>query len=187
VTALTWIRARAHRYLGPSAPVQMRVTEFDSPRETYLAIAELCRRSETTSPSASRDLSTYELRVFSQNGEDGVLDEILRRVGTRTRTFVEFGAGSGAEALCVYLADVAGWNGLFIEANPPEFAVLSAKYAMSTRVAAHPAMITPDNVEQTFARFDVPEEFDVLSIDIDSHEYWVWRAITRYRPRVVIS
>jgi hypothetical protein len=133
-----------------------------------------------------RDLASYELKVFSQNGEDGVLDEILRRVGVQSRTFVEFGAGSGAEGSCVYLADVRGWSGWFIEADDRAFDTLAAKYAMSTAVVAQHGLVTPDNVESRFDQLGVPEAFDVLSIDIDSRDYWVWRAIRRYRPRVVV-
>jgi hypothetical protein len=155
-------------------------------RSTYLAISELRRRSEQATAPASRDLTAYELSVFSQNGEDGVLDEILRRLGTTEGVFVEFGAGTGTEGVCVYLADVAGWEGRFIEADPGQFQVLAAKYAMSTRVIAHRAAVTPANVESLFAQLRVPESLEVLSIDIDSHEYWIWQALNRYRPRVMV-
>ncbi len=63
-------------------------------------------------------LSRFELRVLSQNGEDGVLAEIFRRVGAPARYFVEFGIESGRQGNCVYLADLAEWTGLFIEAPP---------------------------------------------------------------------
>ncbi|HEY3727650.1 MAG TPA: hypothetical protein VGL51_10780 [Solirubrobacteraceae bacterium] len=158
----------------------------------YLAIAELRRRGDDAAQPGSRDLThsldltPYELKVFSQNGEDGVLDEILRRVGLERRLFVEFGAGTGAEGVCVYLADVAGWKGRLIEADPTQFELLAPKYSMSSRVTAACAAITPENVESVFERLDVPETFDVLSIDIDGHDYWVWRAIEHYRPRVVV-
>lgn len=152
----------------------------------YLAIAELRRRAERAAPPTLRDLTPYELSVFSQNGEDGVLDEILRRLGVATGTFVEFGSGTGAEGTCVYLADVGGWEGWFIEADPAQFQVLAAKYAMSTRVITHRAAVTPTNVESLFAELRVPDSIEVLSIDIDSHEYWVWQALNRYRPRVIV-
>jgi hypothetical protein len=155
-------------------------------RQIYLAIAELRRRSAEAAPPVSKDLTPYELKVFSQNGEDGVLDEILRRIGPETRVFVEFGAGTGTEGICAYLADVAGWAGRSIEADPGQFEVLAAKYSMSTRVTTAHVAITPDNVESVFDRLGVPESFDVLAIDIDGRDYWVWRAIERHRPRVVV-
>lgn len=134
---------------------------------------------------ATDDLSRYEAQVFSQNGEDGVLIELLNRVGAVEHFFVEFGVQTGHEGNCVLLADVYGWRGLFLEADPDQFDVLQRKYA-TTAVTTARAMVRPANVEQLFAASNVPAEFDVLSVDIDGNDFWVWQAIRRYRPRVVI-
>jgi hypothetical protein len=156
-------------------------------REIFLAIAEMRRRSERTEQSpAALDLTPYELRVFSQNGEDGVLDEILRRIGPKTRTFVEFGTEAGIEANCVYLADVAGWRGHFLEADGESYRSLAAKYAMNSRVTTTQAFVTEANVEAIFADLAVPEDLDILSIDVDGHDYWIWKAVAECRPRVVV-
>ena len=81
----------------------------------FIALAELVRRHDGTSiPPPGPDLTRYELRVYSQNGEDGVLAEILRRIGAGRREFVDFGAQRGLEGNCVALADVLGWHGLFM-------------------------------------------------------------------------
>src|SRR4051794_4517235 len=47
-------------------------------------------------------------------------------------------------------------------------------------------MVTPANVEALFAAHDVPVESDVLSIDVDGTDYWIWEAVTSYRPRIVV-
>ena len=90
--------------------------------------------------------------MFSQNGEDGVLAEILARVGPARRFFVEFGVESGREGNCVYLADVAGWQGLFMEAatmiSSPSW---SASTAAEDRVRTDLATVTPENVQELFA------------------------------------
>ena len=141
--------------------------------------------------SAYRDdlgggLTTYERRVFSQNGEDGVVAEILRRIGTRTRWFVEFGAGTGNEGCCVALADIFGWSGLFIEADDGMFPKLETKYRPNDRVVTTHAAVTTGNVESLFAAAGVPADLDVLSIDIDGNDYWIWQAIVSYRPALVV-
>jgi len=150
-------------------------------RERYLSLALLQRRGYDT-----RDLSMYELSVFSQNGEDGVLLELLHRVGTGPRYFVEFGAGEGLECCCAVLADVLGWEGLFAEADDARFGFLSGKYGNNERVTTIRDLITAENVEEVFDAAGVPADFDVLSIDVDGADYWTWRAIERYRPRIVI-
>src|SRR5437763_12908128 len=80
------------------------------------------------------DLRGYEQRVSSQNGEDGIIREILRRVGTGPRCFVEYGAESGHEGNCARLARAEGWAGLFLEADPEHFAKLAAHYRDFPRV-----------------------------------------------------
>ena len=87
---------------------------------TYLALDELVRRhtdGSVPAPSPQEPLTRYEHRVFSQNGEDGVLSELLRRIGVVSHWFVEFGIERGVEGNCVFLADVIGWSGLFLEAQ----------------------------------------------------------------------
>ncbi len=154
---------------------------------THLALPALHQHAARyASALGAVDLTPYEHRVFSQNGEDGVLAEILRRTGTRSRSFVEFGIGTGHQGNCLLLADVYGWTGLFLEPDEAAFPVLAAKYGPNPRVTVAQAAVTPDNVEALFAAHGVDDDLDVLSIDIDGMDYWVWKAITGYRPRVVV-
>ena len=134
----------------------------------------------------ARDLRAYELKVYSQNGEDGILKEILRRIGVRHRFFVEFGVETGAECNCARLARDEGWAGVFLEASPELFAGLQANYRPFGAVRCQQAAVTSRNIEDLLAAHQVPTDFDVLSIDIDGNDYWVWKAITRWQPRVVI-
>ncbi|MBV9336415.1 MAG: hypothetical protein JO243_11025 [Solirubrobacterales bacterium] len=79
-------------------------------------MAELVRRCHAPpDTTAGRPLTSSALRCFSQHGEDGVIAEILARLGIAEGFFVEFGMESGREGNCVFLADVLGWRGLFID------------------------------------------------------------------------
>jgi hypothetical protein len=164
----------------------MRVEE--SPREAYLALTELLRRHEGGAVPAAPggSLTAYELRVFSQNGEDGVIAELIARCGAPGRWFVEFGAGDGHENNCAALADLLGWSGLFIEADEGLHAALDAKYRAVEGVRTVRAAVGPENIERLLEEAGVPEEPDVLSIDVDGADLWIWRAIERYRPRIVV-
>jgi hypothetical protein len=93
---------------------------------------------------------------------------------------------SGREGNCVYLADVAGWRGLFMEADDDLYRSLDRKYAAQPAVRTIMAQVAPENVEDLFRRAGVPAEPDVLSIDVDGQDYWIWRAISSFRPRVVV-
>jgi hypothetical protein len=151
-------------------------------RETLLAVSEYARRLGGDVP-ALIDLAPFELKVFSQNGEDGVIAEIVRRSGAPGHYFVEIGGGYGVENNCAALADLAGWSGLFIEAGDAEFAALARKYRPQPRVRVAQALVTPANIEDLLA--DAPAEPDVLTIDVDGSDYWIWEALER-RPRVVV-
>ena len=164
---------------------------LETDRTLYLALAVMGQRYQAVSDAPRKDagaelLTPFELRVFSQNGEDGVLAEILARVGTAGRFFVEFGVESGREGNCVSLADVFGWAGLFIECDDGPYSQLQRKYRANDAVHTLKATVTPDNVEELFALGGVPLEPDVLSIDVDGNDYWIWEAISQHRPRVMV-
>ena len=157
------------------------------PTEVGRRLDSLDRLVGRADPSlfAISDLARYELRGFSQNGEDGVLLEILNRIGVTSRFFVEFGIQNGTEGNCVLLADVLGWSGVFIEADDANFAELAAKYA-GFPVRTVQDLVTADRVDEIFRAAGVPPVPDVVSIDIDGNDLYVWDALTVARPRVVV-
>ena len=168
-----------------SGAVQRALKHADRSRGVYPVLGELAGRYRAAG-AAPPDLTAFELRVFSQNGEDGVLAEILRRVGVAGGGFVEFGAHDGTEGNTVFLAEVMGWPGVYLEAEPAAFAALARRWRASPRVRTVQAAVEPDTVEALLARAGVPEEPDVVSIDVDGNDYWIWRALARYRPRVLV-
>ncbi len=150
-------------------------------RLVYDGVAELDRRHGYRAES----LSATELRVFSQNGEDGVLAEIFDRIGPGDRFFVEFGAEDGLEGNTRFLREVLGWRGAYIEADPDQHQRLTDRVDPLTCTVVC-SMVTPQNIESLLEQAGVPAAFDLLSIDIDGQDYYVWRAIERFRPRVVV-
>ena len=108
----------------------------------------LRRRIQQMGAERSRSsLTDSELGVLSQNGEDGVIQELLRRVGVRSEYFVEFGTGSGEQGNCVLLADHYGWNGLFIESAAEDYSRLERKYRSNPRITTLRALVTPTTIE----------------------------------------
>jgi len=153
---------------------------------TYAAIAEAHRRAPLPDDLTTVPLTRWESRVFSQNGEDGVLAELLRRVGTGPRSFVEFGISDGREGTCVALAALHGFSGLFMESDTGLFGRLTARARAWPGVRCRHAVVTPANVAELFADAGVPRDLDVLSIDVDGRDYWIWRALEDWEPRVVV-
>lgn len=160
----------------------------ETPRASLLALSEVMRRQGGDRPAISdqQPLTGFELRVTSQNGEDGVLIELLRRAGDGGRWFAEIGAGAGDQSNCVVLADVLGWSGLLLDGDPARAARLRAKYAGIPAIRTRCALAEPANVDELLAESKLPRELDVLSIDVDGADYWIWRAMRAFTPRILI-
>lgn len=134
----------------------------------------------------SGDLRAYERSVFSQNGEDGIIKEIFRRIGTRHRFFVEFGVETGVECNSARLVREENWSGVFLEPVPELCTQLQQNYSAWPGVRCQQTAVTSRNIEDLLAAHQVPVDFDLLSIDIDGNDYWVWKAIERWQPRLVV-
>lgn len=122
------------------------------------------------------NLSDFEHKYYSQNGEDGVIEKIFQEIGTSTKYFVEIGVESGSECNTRYLRELKGWSGL----------MLDARYK-NEQINLQHERITAENINQVFQKYYVPNEFDLLSIDIDCNDFYVLRALDqKYKPRVII-
>jgi hypothetical protein len=135
-------------------------------------------------------LLTYQQNVYSQNGEDGILEELCLRLGLVSGWFCEFGAADGIWASnCRRLADL-GWHGVFIEGNQTLFEELVAsieKYSPKVIAVRKYVQITgDDSLDAILAHTHIPDTFEVLSVDVDSFDWQIWRSLTRYRPMIVI-
>lgn len=129
-------------------------------------------------------LQVYGRKIHSQNDEDGVLEHIFYVLGPSRGYFVEIGVGPprdgrdikegiGLECNCRLLSE-NGWSGLLLDAGD---------YPASLGVTR--AFVTAENINQLLDENGVPDEIDLLSIDIDGNDYWVWKALRR-KPRVVV-
>ena len=147
--------------------------------------ARLRNRAMRTLLRRFAGINEFEHRVSSQNGEDGIIAEIFRRIGTTNRFFVEFGTQDGSVCNTAVLAN-AGWRGVMLEGAADRYAGLAERYHGVPGVHTVFAFLTAENIVDTFERAGVPVEFDLLSIDVDGNDYWLWKALRPYRPRVVV-
>jgi glycosyltransferase involved in cell wall biosynthesis len=132
-------------------------------------------------------VTAFERKLSSQNGEDGIINELFRRIGVTDSFFVEFGVQDGLECNTRYLAMKYDWSGILMECDPAQFARLQETYRATPRVKTIQAFVTRENACELFSQAGIPQEFDLLSIDIDGNDYWVWEALAaHYRPRVVV-
>jgi hypothetical protein len=138
----------------------------------------------------SRWLSQHASNVTSQCGEDGLIAKALSLLPQRTSWCVECGAWDGKLFSNTYdLITSRNYRGVLIEADPSRFSDLERRHGASGRNVLLNAFVgfsSSDSLDMLLARCEIPKQFDLLSIDIDGNDYYVWEAVQEYRPQLVI-
>lgn len=135
-------------------------------------------------------LNQVEFKVFSQWGEDGIIDWLIERaeIPPHLHTFVEFGVESYAEANTRFLLQNRKWRGLVMDGSPAQIDLLRKDTTLfwANDLTAQSAFITRENINELLVSAGFAGEIGLLSIDIDGNDYWVWEAITAVRPVICI-
>jgi hypothetical protein len=137
--------------------------------------------------AGEKRLEPFGFKVYSQGDEDGIIAEIFRRVGVTNRRFVEFGCGDGRENNTAFLL-MQGWSGLWMDVLEKNEQVLRRQWPnelASGQLSFVRSRITADNINALLRQGGAVGEIDFLSLDIDSNDYHVWKAIEEISPRVV--
>ena len=126
-------------------------------------------------------------RVTSQTGEDGIIAAIMDRIGVKSGKFVEFGFGVRVSN-CLTFALTHKNSGLFIDGDARGCAVATHVYRWLglRNVRVVNAFLDRENVDSIIASEFGTGEIDVLSVDVDGNDYWLWAAIKSVNPRLVI-
>src|SRR5260370_14352701 len=130
-------------------------------------------------------------RVFSQFEEDGKLLFIFAAIGIARGTFIDIGSGDGIISNCANLALNFNWSGLFIDGGAENIKRGEKFYQQHPDTALDPpkfihAMVSRENVHDLIRQASLGDQIDLMSIDIDGNDYWVWDAIECVTPSVVI-
>lgn len=139
----------------------------------------------------SMPLSETGFRVFSQYEEDGKLLYIFSIIGMLNKTFVEIGSDDGINSNCANLAFNFGYRGLFLDGNPKAIKRGRKFYSKYPHPWMYPPVFTcakvqVENINQLCEEAGLSGDIDLLSIDIDGNDYWVWKALEQVSPNVVI-
>ena len=163
----------------------------DSSEATMQLILKFAYRHLAASDSALPTFADVGLKVFSQTDEDGILLYIFSVIGTTNRRCVEMCAGDGIECNTANLIINHGWTGLLVDSK--EELVRQARKFYQTHPATYVypprcvcSWITKDNVNTLLRENGFEGDIDLLSLDIDGVDYWIWKAIDVVCPRVVV-
>jgi len=128
-----------------------------------------------------------ERSVFSAAGEDGVLETLFQAIPPRHRFLVDLGAGDGVQhSSSRNLLVNHGWRGLLVEPREPLASRLLANYEGNDRVTPLTSVgIDAGDIEIVLGRNGVPRDLDLLIIGLRANDWYVWRALSDFRPTVV--
>ena len=133
------------------------------------------------------DIQGAEFRAFSQWGEDGILQHLLRHLPVSRKIFVEFGVENYTESNTRFLLTNNNWAGLVIDGSRENVEYIKKdEIYWRYNLKAENAFITKDNINDLIHRNGISGEIGLLSIDIDGNDYWVWEAINAVIPSVVV-
>ena len=168
--------ARAYQRFNTLAERLTRVQEAlgrIEMRQVHAAMAE--------SPSQA------EFRVFSQWGEDGIIQYLIQHVPIERPIFVEFGVENYVESNTRFLLTNNQWSGLVMDGSQENIEYIKRDTIYwATNLKAECSFITKDNINELLRRNGIAGDIGILSVDIDGNDYWVWQAIDVISPRIVI-
>lgn len=129
----------------------------------------------------------YEFRVFSQWGEDGIIQFLIRNIAIRRKIFVEFGVENYVESNTRFLLVHNNWSGLVIDSNEDHIRYIrNDPIYWKHDLYAKCDFVDAENINEILASNGKTGDIGLLSIDVDGNDYWIWEAMDVVTPAIVV-
>jgi hypothetical protein len=133
------------------------------------------------------DLARLAPSLYAQGTEEAILTRILQAIEPTNRYCVDIGASDGLRnSNTALLLREQGWLGTLVEGSAYRFGRLKENYGDAANVRLIGERMQPDTADALLDEAGVPAVYDLLSLDIDGNDYWIWRALRRHRARLVV-
>jgi hypothetical protein len=134
------------------------------------------------------DFENHEFKVYSQSGEDGIIQFLIKSIKLTNKTFIEFGVEDYLESNTRFLAVNDYWAGLIIDGDPLNIDFIkNDPIYWRCNIKAECSFITKDNINEIFQSNGMNGDIGILSVDIDGNDYWVLDAINSINPAIIIA
>ena len=173
------------------APLRRRLQQLnDMTRrldDLQMAVGRIERHLSLSQTYASDQFQRHEFKVFSQWGEDGLIQYLIHALPVTVPVFVEFGVHDYKESNTRFLLQHDNWSGLVMDASQENIDTIMRDpvYFRHNLRAIH-AFIDRENINDLLRQNGITGDIALLSIDIDGNDYWVWEAVDCVSPRIVI-
>ena len=180
------------RLLGPVKWIlnfrrEFALIRFETIRHTRIQQAIL-KELLIQNHSEGNPLLKYEHQTFSQNGEDGIINEIFNRLGITNGEFIEIGTGDGSENNTRLLLEL-GWKGTWIDGNPNCLKSINNNLGhliSSKKLNAQLSFVDSNNINSILKDNNISPDIDLLSLDLDLTTHLVWKALNYITPKVLV-
>jgi hypothetical protein len=137
------------------------------------------------------NIQDAEFKVFSQWGEDGIIQYLINKLPIKNKVFIEFGVEDYTEANTRFLLENDNWSGLVMDGSIDNInQIRNNPIYWKYDLLAKDIFITKDNINATIENYikkcNFNKEIGILSVDIDGNDYYVWEAIDSIDPVIVI-
>ena len=132
-------------------------------------------------------LTSYEFKVYSQWGEDGIIQYLTNKISIDTKSFIEFGVESYIESNTRFLLQNNNWSGLVIDGSKDNIDYIKKdSIYWKHNLKAVCDFINKDNINDIIRNSGMSGDVGLLSIDLDGNDYWIWQSIDIVRPAIVV-
>lgn len=175
---------------GTASAATACVAEVRQLDEKYDRTARLCGRLAAFEVQRLKQIDTLadvEFQVFSQFGEDGIIEWLVANLDLENKTFVEFGVENYLEANTRFLLLNRNWTGLVLDGSPGniDFLRASATYWRND-IQSEAAFITVENIKELIQQNGFFGPLGILSIDLDGNDYWILKELDGLQPDILI-
>ena len=136
----------------------------------------------------SNDINDHEFKIFSQRGEDGIIQYLIKYVNIRNKTFIEFGVENYMESNTRFLMMNDNWSGFVIDASAINInSIRKREWFWKYDLKVNKAFINKENINSILSKANF-EDIGILSIDIDGNDYWILESIElkKLNPAIII-
>lgn len=152
---------------------------------TLMLLGQLHCRHMASSPICN--IHDAEFKVYSQNGEDGIIQYLISQIPIGHDIFIEFGVQDYTESNTRFLLKQNNWSGLVVDGSAEAVRFIqNDDIYWRFDLTAKEAFITKENINQLISEYTTEKDIGLLSVDIDGNDYWVWDSIDVVQPRIVV-
>ena len=153
-----------------------------------LAIGDSSINASTAARGQYKYLWDAEVSVFSQNGEDGILNYICDKLELGKPSVIEIGAGNFTECNSRYLAEHRSANVLAVDSRTDLESTVSKLFVYAkTNLLTRTCWVTTENINFLIESAKIEfGDVDIFSLDLDGNDYWVLEAADLSGIKVIV-